>query len=106
MHIYELSKEGNENNINDNNLFIHNRDFPFIKSSKKILSSKLIDFSLEETTKINLKNQILMSKDIELNVCKTWKNFCAIGDAKGNIVILDRIVEKKSRRKEANNISK
>lgn len=65
--------------------------------------SKLMNSRIEEVTNVKLKHQILMNKDIELNVCKTWKNFCAIGDASGNIVILDRILEKKSKNCDSHN---
>ena len=97
MYIFELSREGTDDSFNNIALF---------KAESRIVNNQSIELSTELPESANIDNEvktrlsykILMDREVELNVCKTWNNLCCIGDTKGNILILDRVVVKKSKR--------
>mmetsp|Transcript_22417 Transcript_22417/g.25787 ORF Transcript_22417/g.25787 Transcript_22417/m.25787 type:complete len:114 (+) Transcript_22417:343-684(+) len=50
---------------------------------------------------ITLMHKLLMSKsDTQLLVCKTWKNYCVVGDSKGNIIVMNQNSCKKKQSKD------
>lgn len=89
MYIYQFSRSS----------FAESKRIVFDDSDKWMCLQAGIDSDCN--SRITLMHKILMSKsDAQLLVCKTWKNYCVVGDSKGNIIVMTQNSCKKKQSKD------